>query len=97
MSAQPEEAPAPPAPTEAARLRAQIAADRRADSWGLAFDRDWAKALAESGQSYSLAPLHNVVRTWQHRLAAAPDVDAYLDAGRIEAGFVDLDDVVPRR
>ncbi|MBF4138128.1 DUF6247 family protein [Streptomyces albidoflavus] len=97
MSAQPEEAPAPPAPTEAARVRAQIAADRRAGSWVPAFDRDWAKALAESAQSYSLAPLHTVVRTWQHRLAAASDVDAYLDADGIEAGFVDLDDVVPRR
>jgi hypothetical protein len=37
MSAQPEEAPA--------QLLAQLRADRRADTWVPAFERDWAKAL----------------------------------------------------
>ncbi|MFD5819353.1 DUF6247 family protein [Streptomyces sp. NPDC127038] len=98
MSAQPEEAPAPPpAPAAAARLREQLLADRRADSWVPAFERDWAKALEDSRHSYSLAPLHDVVRTWQLRAAAAPAVDAYLDSGRDETGFVDLDDVLGTR
>jgi hypothetical protein len=44
MSAQPEEAPAPPAPA-AAQVLAQLRADRRADTWVPAFERDWAKAL----------------------------------------------------
>lgn len=93
MSAQPEEAPAPPAPAAAAQLRA----DRRADTWVPSFERDWVKALEDSRHSYSLTPLHDVVRTWQVRLAAAPAVDAYMDSGRDETGFVDLDDVLGAR
>lgn len=31
------------------------------------------------------------------RLAAAPAVDAYMDSGRDETGFVDLDDVLDAR
>ncbi|MEU9919385.1 hypothetical protein [Streptomyces sp. NPDC051001] len=45
MSAQPEEVPAPPAPAAAAQLLAHLRADRRADTWVPAFERDWAKAL----------------------------------------------------
>ncbi|WP_424922637.1 DUF6247 family protein [Streptomyces sp. wa53] len=72
MSAQPEEAPAPPAPAAAARLLAQLRADRRAQTWVPAFERDWAKALEDSRHTYSLTPLHDVVRTWQLRVAAGP-------------------------
>ncbi|MFK0114138.1 DUF6247 family protein [Streptomyces sp. NPDC091217] len=97
MSAQPEEAPAPPAPAAAAQLLAQLRDDRRADIWVPAFERDWAKALDDSRHSYSLTPLHDVVRTWQVRLAAAPAVDAYMDSGRDETGFVDLADVLGGR
>ncbi|MET9387653.1 DUF6247 family protein [Streptomyces sp. NPDC002928] len=96
MSAQPEEAPAPsaPAPAAAAQLLAQLRADRRADTWVPAFERDWAKALEDSRHTYSLTPLYDFVRTWQLRLAAAPAVDAFMDSGRDETGFVDLDDVL---
>ncbi|SEE66444.1 hypothetical protein SAMN05216532_8239 [Streptomyces sp. 2231.1] len=94
MSAQPEEAPAPPGPAAAAQLLAQIRTDRRAATWGPAFERDWAKALEDSRHTYSLTPLHDVVRTWQMRLAAAPAVDEYLDSGRDETGFLDLADVL---
>ncbi|MER6456529.1 DUF6247 family protein [Streptomyces sp900105245] len=94
MSAQHEEAPAPPSPAAAAQLLAQIRTDRRAATWGPAFERDWAKALEDSRHTYSLTPLHDVVRTWQMRLAAAPAVDAYLESGRDETGFVDLADVL---
>ncbi|WP_405633783.1 DUF6247 family protein (plasmid) [Streptomyces sp. NBC_00016] len=97
MSAQPEQAPAPPAPAAAAQLLAQLRADRRAEMWVPAFERDWAKALEDSRHSYSLTPLHDIVRTWQLRAAAAPAVDAYMDSGRDESGFVDLDDVLGTR
>ncbi|WP_327138218.1 DUF6247 family protein (plasmid) [Streptomyces sp. NBC_01340] len=97
MSAQPEEAPAPPAPSAAAQLLAQLRADRRADTWVPAFERDWSKALEDSRHSYSLTPLHDVVRTWQLRVAAAPAVDAYVDSGRDESGFVALDAVLGAR
>ncbi|MFD0629575.1 DUF6247 family protein [Streptomyces sanglieri] len=96
MSAQPEEAPAPPAPAAAAQLLAQRA-DRRADAWVPAFERDWAKALEDSRHTYSLTPLHDVVRAWQLRVAAAPAVDAYMDSGRDESGFVALDDILGSR
>ncbi|MFD9392080.1 DUF6247 family protein [Streptomyces sp. NPDC060000] len=88
-----EQAPAPPPPAAAAQLRA----DRRADTWVPAFERDWAKALEDSRHSYSLTPLHDVVRAWQLRVAAAPAIDAYMGSGRDESGFVDLDDVLGAR
>ncbi|MFF8366650.1 DUF6247 family protein [Rhodococcus erythropolis] len=97
MSGQPEEALAPPAPAAAAQLLAQLRADRRAESWVPAFERDWAKALEDSRHAYSLTPVHDVIRTWQLRVAAAPAVDAYMDSGRDESGFVDLDDVLGAR
>ncbi|MEV5680736.1 DUF6247 family protein [Streptomyces sp. NPDC052069] len=64
-------------------------------SWD--FERDWAKALEDSRHSYSLTPLHDVVRAWQLRVAAAPAVDDYMDSGRDESGFVDLNDVLGAR
>ncbi|WP_405681080.1 DUF6247 family protein [Streptomyces sp. NBC_00048] len=79
-------------------------ADRNAISVGTwirfgvpAFERDWAKALEDSRHTYSLTPLHDVVRTWQLRVAAAPAIDAYMDSGRDETGFVDLDDILGTR
>ncbi|MEU9314160.1 DUF6247 family protein [Streptomyces sp. NPDC048256] len=88
--------PRPP-PAPAAQLLAQLRADRRADAWVPAFERDWGKALEDSRHSYSLTPLHDVVRTWQLRVAAAPAVDAYMDSGRDESCFVDLDDILGTR
>ncbi|MFJ9855773.1 DUF6247 family protein [Streptomyces sp. NPDC101150] len=99
MSAQPEESPAPPpAPAAAARLLDQLNADRRAEQWVPAFERDWVKALEDSRHTYSLIPIHEVIRTWQLRLAAAPAVDAFVESGRDDSGFVALEDVLgPRR
>ncbi|RKT08647.1 hypothetical protein BX286_6759 [Streptomyces sp. 3211.6] len=95
MSAQPEGIPVPPpAPAAAAQLLARLREERRAETWVPAFERDWAKALEDSRHTYSLTPLHDVVRTWQLRLAAAPAVDAYFDSGRDETGFLALDDVL---
>ncbi|WP_030302020.1 DUF6247 family protein [Streptomyces katrae] len=100
MSAQPEYAPAPlpvPAPAAAAQLREQLRVDRRAAQWVPAFERDWAKALEDSRHTYSLTPLHDVIRTWQLRVASAPAVDAYVDSGRDETDFVALEDVLGTR
>ncbi|MER7833859.1 MULTISPECIES: DUF6247 family protein [unclassified Streptomyces] len=97
MSAQHEEAPAPPPPAAAAQLLARLRADRRAERWVPAFEQDWARALDDARRSYSLTPLHDVVRAWQLRAAAAPAIDAYLDSDRDETGFVDLDDALGTR
>ncbi|UUU28582.1 DUF6247 family protein [Streptomyces sp. CA-210063] len=35
-----------------------------------AFEQDWARALDDARHSYSLAPVHDVVRTWRSRLGA---------------------------
>ncbi|MFD3729749.1 MULTISPECIES: DUF6247 family protein [Streptomyces] len=100
MSAQPDHAPPmphAPAPGAPAELRAQLRADRRAKTWVPAFERDWAKALEDARHAFSLTPLHEVVRTWQLRAAAAGDVDAFMDAGQDDSDFVDLDDVLGGR
>ncbi|MFE0514410.1 DUF6247 family protein [Streptomyces sp. NPDC058964] len=100
MTAQPDHLAVPPpapAPAAAALLLAQLREDRRADTWVPAFERDWAKAIEDSRHTYSLTPLYDVVRTWQLRLAAAPAVDAYMDSGGDETGFVDLADVLGAR
>ncbi|WP_406083577.1 DUF6247 family protein [Streptomyces virginiae] len=99
MSAQPaDHVPVPPpAPGAPAELRALLRADRRADTWVPAFERDWGKALEDARDSFRLTPLHEVVRTWQLRVAAAPAVDAFMDSGRDDSGFVDRDDVVGAR
>ena len=100
MSAQPEEAPAPPAPpapAAAAQLLAQLRADRRADTWVPAFEQDWARALDAARHSFSLAPVHAVVRTWRARLASVPAVDAFLAGGCDDSDGIDLDQVLGTR
>ncbi|GHB85307.1 hypothetical protein GCM10010347_65250 [Streptomyces cirratus] len=102
MSAQPDHTPPPaapyaPAPGAPAELLAHLRTARRAQTWVPAFERDWAKALDDARHTFSLTPLHEVVRTWQLRVAAAPDVDAFMDSGRDEADFVNLDDLLGAR
>ncbi|MFF7333471.1 DUF6247 family protein [Streptomyces sp. NPDC008150] len=107
MSAQPEEAspatpapaptPAPPEPAAAARLLALLRADHRAAAWVPAFERDWARALDDAAHSFSLAPAHEVVRTWRARLATAPAVDAFLAGGCDDSDGIDLDQVLGAR
>lgn len=98
MSAQPDHVhPTPQAAsafTAAAHLLAQIRAGRRADIWGPAFEQDWARALDDARHSYSLTPLHDVVRTWPARLAAAPAVDAFRASGMDDSDGVDLADAL---
>ncbi|MGP4004213.1 DUF6247 family protein [Streptomyces sp. 8N706] len=97
MSAQPEYAPAPPpapAPAAAARAHPRRPACRAV---GAGLRGDWAKALEDSRHSYSLAPLHDVVRTWQARLAAAPAVDAFLASGMDDSDGIALEDVLGPR
>ncbi|WP_331739904.1 DUF6247 family protein (plasmid) [Streptomyces sp. NBC_00015] len=97
MSAQHEEAPAPPPPAAAAQLLAEIRADRRAGVWVPAFEQDWARALDDARHSFSLAPVHDVVRTWRARLASAPAVDAFLTGGCDDSDGIDLDQVLGAR
>ncbi|MEV5508147.1 DUF6247 family protein [Streptomyces orinoci] len=95
MSAQRDHVPAPPpapAPTAAAQLLARIRTDPRAEQWVPAFERDWARALEDSRYSYSFTPLHEVVRLWQARLAAAPAVDAFLASGRDDSDGIAVED-----
>ncbi|WP_037905037.1 DUF6247 family protein [Actinacidiphila yeochonensis] len=100
MSAQPDHAlpaTAAPAPTAAAQLLEALRADRRAVRWVPAFEADWARALEDSRHSYSLTPLHDVVRAWQARVAAAPAVDAFIASGYDDSDGVALEDVLPPR
>ncbi|WP_331730213.1 DUF6247 family protein [Kitasatospora sp. NBC_00070] len=95
MSAQPDHLPAPPpapAPRAAAQLLARIRAERpeRTERWLPAFERDWAKALEDSRQTYDLSPLHEVVRTWQVRLDSAPAVDEFVANGMDDEDGTDL-------
>ncbi len=97
MSAQPDHMPAPPpapAPAAAARLLTRIRADHRADRWLPAFERDWAKALEDSRQTYDLTGLHDVVRAWQGRLDTAPAVDAFTSGGWDDEDGADLEQVI---
>ncbi|MEU3902451.1 DUF6247 family protein [Streptomyces goshikiensis] len=86
-----------PAPRAPAELLALPRDDRRADTWVPASERDWAKDPQDARRTFSLNPLREVVRTWQPRVAAAPAVGTFMDCGRGETGFVDLDDVLGRR
>lgn len=53
--------------------------------------------MEDSRHSYSLTPLHDVVRAWLARLEAAPVVDAFLASGRDDSDGVDLADVLDGR
>ncbi|MFE4824771.1 DUF6247 family protein [Streptomyces sp. NPDC056704] len=100
MSAQPDHAPVPPAPiapTAAAQLLAQLRVSARAERWVPAFEQDWSRALEDSRHSYSLTPLHDVVRAWLARLDAAPAVDAFLASGRDDSDGVGLADALDGR
>ncbi|MFF3087637.1 DUF6247 family protein [Streptomyces nojiriensis] len=93
MSAQPDHTPAAPyapAPGAPAELLAQLRADRRAERWVPAFEREWAAALEESRRTFSLNTLYEVVHVWQARLVSAPAVDAFVASGHDENGFVDM-------
>ncbi|MER5889572.1 DUF6247 family protein, partial [Streptomyces sp. NPDC001941] len=64
MSAQPDHVPVAahaPAPGAPAELLAQLRADKRAATWVPAFERDYAAALEDSRQTFSLAGLYEVV------------------------------------
>ncbi|MCX5166358.1 DUF6247 family protein [Streptomyces sp. NBC_00264] len=87
-------APAPGAPAE---LLAQLRADRRADTWVPAFEREWATALEESRRTFSLAGLYAVVQGWQGRLASAPAVDAFVASGYDDSEFIDMAELRGRR
>jgi hypothetical protein len=97
MTAQPDHAPVPPAPlapTAAAQVLAQLRVSPRAKTWVPAFEQDWARALEDSRHSYSLSPLHDVVRSWQARLEAAPAVREFLAGGRDDSDGIDLADAL---
>ncbi|MFD4741409.1 DUF6247 family protein [Streptomyces virginiae] len=100
MSAQPDHTPAAPyapAPGAPAELLDQLRADRRAERWVPAFEREWAAALEESRRTFSLNTLYEVVHVWQARLASAPAVDAFVASGHDETGFVDMAELRGRR
>ncbi|EDY43105.1 conserved hypothetical protein [Streptomyces sp. SPB074] len=100
MSAQPDHAPVTtyaPAPGAPAELLAQLRADKRADRWVPAFERDYAAALEESRRTFSLAGLYEVVQEWQGRLAHAPAVDAFVASGCDDSDAVDLAELRRRR
>ncbi|WP_324784651.1 DUF6247 family protein [Streptomyces sp. H51] len=99
-SAQPDHAPVSPyapAPGAPAELLAQLRADRRADTWALAFERQWAAALEESRRTFSFAPLYEVIRDWQGRIAHAPAVDAFVASGYDDSEFIDMAQLRGRR
>ncbi|MFD7186240.1 DUF6247 family protein [Streptomyces sp. NPDC056637] len=100
MSAQPDHAPASvhaPAAGAPAELLAQLRADKRADRWVPAFEREYAAALEESRHSFSLAGLYEVVQDWQGRIAHAPTVDAFVASGYDDSDAVDLAELRRRR
>ncbi|MFF5638160.1 DUF6247 family protein [Streptomyces sp. NPDC012825] len=100
MSAQPDHAPVTtyaPEPGAPAELLAQIRADKRADRWVPAFERDYAAALEESWRTFSLAGLYEVVQDWQGRIAHAPAVDAFVASGYDDSDAVDLAELRRRR
>ncbi|MFB7505606.1 DUF6247 family protein [Streptomyces broussonetiae] len=100
MSAQPDHAPVTPyapAPGAPAELLAQLRADRRADTWVPAFEREWVAALDESRRTFSLGGLYEVVQDWQGRLASAPAVDAFVASGYDDSEFIDMAQLRGRR
>uniref|UniRef100_UPI002F909EE6 DUF6247 family protein n=1 Tax=Streptomyces longwoodensis TaxID=68231 RepID=UPI002F909EE6 len=100
MSAQPDHAPVTPyapAPGAPAELLAQLRADRRADTWVPAFERQWAAALEESRRTFSFAGPYEVVQDWQGRLAHAPAVDAFVASGYDDSEAIDMAELRGRR
>lgn len=100
MSAQPDHAPVTayaPAPGAPAELLAHLRADKRADTWVPAFEREWAAALEESRRTFSLAALYEVVQEWQGRLTSAPAVDAFVASGYDDSNFIDMAELRRRR
>jgi hypothetical protein len=100
MSAQPDHAPVTPyapAPGAPAELLAQLRADKRADTWVPAFEREWAAALEESRRTFSLGGLYEVVQHWQGRIAHAPAVDAFVASGYDDSDAIDLAELRRRR
>ncbi|MFZ3562700.1 DUF6247 family protein [Streptomyces sp. BH097] len=100
MSAQPDHAPAPvhaPAAGAPAELLAKLRADRRAETWVPAFEREYAAALEESRRTFSLAALYEVVQDWQGRIAHAPAVDAFVASGYDDSDAIDLAELRRRR
>ncbi|WP_406835015.1 DUF6247 family protein (plasmid) [Streptomyces sp. AHU1] len=100
MSAQLDHAPVTPytpAPGAPAELLAQLRADKRADTWVPAFEREWAAALEKSQRTFSLAGLYEVVQDWQGRLASAPAVDAFVASGYDDSKFIDMAEFRERR
>ncbi|OIJ63444.1 DUF6247 family protein [Streptomyces mangrovisoli] len=100
MSEQPDHAPVTPyAPAAGApaELLVQLRADRRADRWVPAFERDWTAALEESRRTFSLAPLYEVVQGWQGHLAHAPAVDAFAASGYDDSETIDMAELRGRR
>ncbi|MFF3488768.1 DUF6247 family protein [Streptomyces sp. NPDC002701] len=93
MSAQPDHAPVTPyapSPGAPAELLTQLRADKRADRWVPAFEREWTAALEESRRSFSLAGLYEVIQDWQGRIAHAPAVDAFIASGYNDSDAIDL-------
>lgn len=100
MSAQPDHAPVTPyapAPGAPAELLAQLRADKRAEKWVPAFEREWSAALEESRRTFSLAGLYEVVQDWQGRIAHAPAVDAFIASGYDDSDAIDLAELRRRR
>ena len=91
----PENLPAPPGP--AARPAARTAArPTAAPAHGCRCSSRTGRApWSDARHSYSLAPVHDVIRTWCTRLAAAPAVDAFL-AGMPVHSSDDRHPVTPR-
>ncbi|MFI9773038.1 DUF6247 family protein [Streptomyces sp. NPDC052415] len=100
MSAQPHHTPATPyapAPGAPAELLAQLRADKRANTWVPAFEREWAAALEESRRTFSLAALYEVLQDWQGRIGHAPAVDAFVASGYNDSDAIDLAELRQRR
>lgn len=100
MSAQLDHAPVTPyapAPGAPAELLAQLRADRRADTWVPAFEREWTAALEESRKTFSLGGLYEVLQEWQGLIASAPAVDAFVASGYGDSDFIDMAELRGRR
>ncbi|MFI8320621.1 DUF6247 family protein [Streptomyces sp. NPDC085529] len=93
LSAQPDHTAAAPyalLPRAPAEFLDRLRADRRAECWVPAFEREWAAAREESRNAFSLSTLDEVIHTWTARLASAPAVDASHPSGRDETDFIDM-------